>query len=1254
MKDQMLDMTKSDHNGTESRAAPPGEVRAKRLLDRILQDFQSAALGGTPSSATAVVALVLYVMSPRLVVSLAPAEVLGHDGGLGGLQTLLHSESLYIGVEANTGQSTTANAVTSLPAGLQSSLDSLRLASNPTEAALELLKVADGSIDLLLAPAHLLIEEEFVDKLGALCSKLCPGGLIGFLGCSKSGDIDRVLGALRTAMPLARPVASWDAIVCPTHTATTSPDLLELLAKLEGNQSGDLDGWVAAGAAIMALGVGERARSEPESTVRSLRKAKEDVRLLQADMEGLWDALQRLDREKETIRSAAQAEIDRLNDELTEVRRRGQAEIDRLNTELQHKGGVRLMPRLRSIASRLAVWARHTSLIVARPAGRRVLASLPVSDSTRLRLKFGIVRRFGHLYGMDTSWTDHATPTSPKEIAGPDISDKCLGLATIATGLPDPRPRRSVSIVIPVYNQISYTLRCLEAVRECTRDLDYQIIVVDDCSSDQTALMLSARRDITYIRNATNLGFIGACNAGARAATKNYVCFLNNDTEVCPGWMSALLNTFDTFEHVGLVGSKLVYPDGRLQEAGGIIWADFSGWNWGRLGDRNAPAYNYARQVDYCSGAAIVVPRALFRALGGFDSHFAPAYGEDSDLAFKVRALGLKTLYQPLSLVIHHEGITSGTDTTRGVKAYQVANAKKLQERWRHVLEHQGKNGENPHLAVDRGVRGRILVIDQITPEPDKDAGSITALEIMRALRDLGVKVTFVPCSNYAHITPYTDTLSSLGIQSVLGPWNGSLRSHLRARGTDYDAVMIFRLPSVKAHLAEVRALAPQARVIFHPSDLHFIREEREKSIKSEAAPSTDASIAQTRRAELEAIAASSATIVHSTYEKEVIENLLPDARVEVFPWIFEPQGRGLPFSRRKGIGFLGGYRHAPNVDAVMYFVSEIFPLIQRDIPGVSFYAIGSNPPQELKALQNENVHVMGFVDDLKPVLSGLRLAVAPLRYGAGLKGKIVTTLAHGVPTVTTSIGAEGMELSDGTHVLIGDDPKTFAAHVSALYRNEGYWQKLADAGYDHVIENYSREKGMRTVARVLEHAQVPYLGARVQGLSGQVYDRYGTPQPLTTTTGLAVMLQGALARHSGESGASYLWLSDGVPIQKHSSFDAVVTPADPPSEPVACLAAVFPWGNERDLVTRIAAAAQFVRPGGVMCFAVLMPTLRLDGDGYRMLRNGTQELSSNIALPVDGWLVGALAAMNIPVTVEVDTTLTGFPSAEIFIYQAP
>ena len=171
-----------------------------------------------------------------------------------------------------------------------------------------------------------------------------------------------------------------------------------------------------------------------------------------------------------------------------------------------------------------------------------------------------------------------------------------------------------------------------------------------------STVCLAAVPGIRLIVNPSNLGYLRSCNTAARVAKGEFLLLLNNDTQVLPDWLDPLLLPFRSRSDVGAVGSKLLYPDGRLQEAGCIVWDDGSGWNFGRLDSPDRPAYNYLREVDYCSAASLLVPRALFNEMGGFDERYAPAYCEDSDLAFRLRERGYKVLYQPRSRIVHHEG----------------------------------------------------------------------------------------------------------------------------------------------------------------------------------------------------------------------------------------------------------------------------------------------------------------------------------------------------------------------------------------------------------------------------------------------------------------------------------------------------------------------------------------------------------------------------------------------------------------------
>ena len=634
-----------------------------------------------------------------------------------------------------------------------------------------------------------------------------------------------------------------------------------------------------------------------------------------------------------------------------------------------------------------------------------------------------------------------------------------------------------VSVIIPIYGKIDYTVQCLASIAANPPKLAFEVIVVDDCSPDNSVEILQQVKGLRLLRNQANQGFIRSCNAGAGAASGSYLCFLNNDTEVFPDWLEELLRTFTEFPGTGLVGSKLIYPDGRLQEAGGIIWQDGSAWNFGRFQDPLLPVYNYAREVDYCSGASIMVPAALFSELGGFDEHYLPAYCEDADLALQIRDRGYRVIYQPASTVIHHEGITSGTDTMQGAKAYQVANTVKLYERWKDRLSRYQPNGVDVDGAKDRRAKYRVLVLDHCTPAPDEDAGSINAFNIMLLLREMDCQITFIPEDNFCFMPKHTLALQRIGVEVLYAPQVTSVEKHLREYGGRYDVVLLIRPGVAERNLDAVRQFCSKAKTIFHTVDLHFLRMTREAAIKNSA--DISAAAAEMKNRELSLIAATDVTTVVSRTELELLTACMPARRIRLLPFSQDIPGTASGFSSRRDIMFVGGYQHAPNVDAVHFFVEEVMPLLREMLPGVRFHAVGSKPPREILELASADVIIAGYVENLNAMMDTVRISVAPLRFGAGVKGKISSALASGLPVVATTLAAEGMSLTGDLNILLADDAPGLASAIATLYNDEALWGKLSQAGLAFAEHTLGTTNAWEALAGVMQDIGVPVLKGR-------------------------------------------------------------------------------------------------------------------------------------------------------------------------------
>ena len=628
-----------------------------------------------------------------------------------------------------------------------------------------------------------------------------------------------------------------------------------------------------------------------------------------------------------------------------------------------------------------------------------------------------------------------------------------------------------VSIVIPAHNKFNITYSCLCALLLAANEATFEVVVVDDGSCDETSGLGELVSGITVIRNDMPQRFIRACNEGVAACRGEYVVLLNNDTEPTAGWLDELLEPFKRFDDVGLAGAKLIYPDGRLQDAGGIVWRSGNPWNYGRGANPFEPRFSYTRQADYLSGAAMMVRKAVWDEVGGLSSYLEPMYFEDTDFAFKVRAAGYKTMFAPLSLVYHYEGRTSGTEITAGMKRYQEVNRPKFKQRWASAYRSAGEEGQNVDLEKDRGIVGRVAFIDYATPRPDRDAGSYAALEEIKLVQSLGFKVTFVP-DNVSYLGHYSNELSRQGVETIHAPFAISVADFLEKRAAEFDVFYITRYQIAAKYIDMIRRLAPRAKILFMNADLHFLRELRAAIESRDDARMAD--VAKIRDDELAVMRKADLTLSYNDVEHSVIlSHALNAVKVVRAPWVVRAGETIAPLAGREGFSFLGSYGHPPNVEAVEWFTEAVLPLVLDQRPSDVFHIYGSAMGANIRALEGANVAAHGFAEDLRDVYDRHRVFIAPLRSGAGIKGKVLGALARGVPCVLSPVAAEGTGLRSGYDCLIAEDPAMWAEHLVDLLGNDALWTKLSTNGRDFVKENFSAQRGQQIMRKAFQAADI-------------------------------------------------------------------------------------------------------------------------------------------------------------------------------------
>jgi GT2 family glycosyltransferase len=620
------------------------------------------------------------------------------------------------------------------------------------------------------------------------------------------------------------------------------------------------------------------------------------------------------------------------------------------------------------------------------------------------------------------------------------------------------------SIIIPVYNNILDTLLAIVSVLELDSRAVFEIIVADDQSKDRTAEVIGQIGGVVrHHLQPRNLGFLLNCNEAAKTASGEIVILLNNDTIALPGWLDALVDGFEADSRAGLVGSKLLNGDGTLQEAGGIIWSDGSGWNFGRNQNPRAPEFNYVKDADYISGAAIAIRADLWRELGGFDPAFAPAYYEDTDIAFRIRAKGYRTLYQPFSEIVHHEGRSHGKDVTSGIKAYQARNQAVMMERWADELaRNHYPNAVNVAAARDRsGGRPHVLIVDHYVPQWDRDAGSRSIYHYICMFVQRGFQVTFWP-DNLHRDPDYTAPLQRMGVEVIYGSaYVGRFAEWLNADGRQFDYILLSR-PHITPPYLDA-SVAHGGKLLFYGHDLHYLRMAAQQQVNPDEV--SDDAIAKMKAQELAICRRVDLFLYPSQFEIDEIcgeigrrdhgmalpLNVFGDGEIADAPAALAAR------RQERSILFVGGFAHPPNGDAAIWFASEVMPKLLAHDSGFVFKLVGSNATEAILALAGPNVEILGRVGDeeLDDLYRQCGMAIAPLRYGGGMKGKVVEALSKGIPLVTTSVGAQGLNQPED-YCWIGDSAEALVAQIVNCVAQPDRRAERVAAGIDYVRAHFS------------------------------------------------------------------------------------------------------------------------------------------------------------------------------------------------------
>lgn len=678
------------------------------------------------------------------------------------------------------------------------------------------------------------------------------------------------------------------------------------------------------------------------------------------------------------------------------------------------------------------------------------------------------------------------------------------------------------SIIIPVFNKVEYTKKCLEALFKNTPGDIYEIIVVDNASSDETPEFLKRMiNKLEVITNQENMGFTSACNQGAKIAKGNYLVFLNNDTEPQPGWLESMVKLAESDSKIGIVGSKLVYPDGRLQEAGGIIFCDGSGSNFGRGGNPYEEGFNDACEVDYCSGACLLVRKELFENIGGMDHRYSPAYYEETDLCFAAREKGYTVMYTPNSVVIHHESITAGDDTSSGFKKYLEINRIKFVEKWKDALTLQDpplrETGMRPvtadrkwlgrrHLRIwpfksHEKRNGKVLIFLPHNPFPPRTGAHRRTLSIVEAFYSMNYDITLFATRIYPDNEWPEQLVSEMRkrrIQLFLYDGTASDKKYIeekKALKKNFVESGIFIPPGLCHALSEVcRSFDPDVVWVNYSYYAGLVRNtafsSRIKLIEVHDLVTlnrkmADALLVDFKNQDYEQIADTDyfskrqlsadeseykyydlfdGTIALSVFERNCIKANTGQTKPFYIPMAYEPQRLNNTYS---GSPLFAIGDNLFNMQGYAFFAMKILPRLLKNEPQFELQITGDGSKQ---IPSTTGIRSRGFVDDVSSLYLHTPFTICPLIGGTGQQIKIVESMAYGVPAIALANIAASSPIEHGVNGFIAANEDEFENYVMMLFRDRDLCRRMGEAARKKIEAAFSKTMLTGTIQNIITY----------------------------------------------------------------------------------------------------------------------------------------------------------------------------------------